>query len=621
MKKILYPFILVGIISLMGHSVAISQSAISQSVLDFDGINDFVVVPGASAYIANSPMSLSAWVYPTNSTAGWPDFDGIIGFRNDANADFYLLQLSSTSIEARFRNSSGINYDIVYTGLNLNAWNHFVFTYNNSLLTLYHDGVSVMTLAASGSISSTTQALNIGYLPFSANPFYFDGQLDDVALWNTSLNATQAADLYSGCGIDTAAANLVLAYEFNQGTPGGNNAGISSTIDSKNNVNGTMSGFALTGTSSNFVGDTKPVSANNFSLTAYSCGPYSSPSGNYMWTTTGIYMDTILAVSGCDSIYTIDLTVGANTYDTLTVKGCDIYQSPSGNHVWAISGLYQDTLLNSGGCDSVITIDLTLGSSNFNSINIQECDSFMSPSGLYTWTSSGVYADTITNSSGCDSLIEVHLTIQTSTSDSFATSSCTPFTSPSGKYVWETTGIYRDTVSNTNGCNHYLTIALTIEQIDTTVSQSNDTLSANAVGLTYQWLDCNNNFAPVSGATTASFSPQTTGSYAVAITQNGCTDTSDCHTIDIGSWIREFGFSSPIQIFPNPASDEVFIDLGQVYTDVQIEIFDLTGKKMIQMENRKTNRLSININHLAAGTYFVKVNSGKKKAVMKLMVN
>ena len=85
--------------------------------------------------------------------------DGFAGFRNNSNADFYLLQLSSTNVEARFRNSVGTNFDIVFTGLNVNQWNHFVSTYNGSPITLYHNGVSVGSTPANGTINTTTQAL------------------------------------------------------------------------------------------------------------------------------------------------------------------------------------------------------------------------------------------------------------------------------------------------------------------------------------------------------------------------------------------------------------------------------------------------------------------------------
>ena len=74
----------------------ISMNLFSQSnALDMDGGNDHVTVSNASARIStNSNMSMTFWVYPKNTSPSFPNFDGFAGFRNNSNADFYILQLS-----------------------------------------------------------------------------------------------------------------------------------------------------------------------------------------------------------------------------------------------------------------------------------------------------------------------------------------------------------------------------------------------------------------------------------------------------------------------------------------------------------------------------------------------
>jgi len=117
MKKI-YAFVIV----LLIYSFTNSVSAQSQNAIDFDGLDDQVVSVNASSLIANSSqISLSFWVYPRNPVPGFPDFDGLAGFRDNTVADFYVLQYSSTAVEARFRNSAGINFDILSQGLQLNT--------------------------------------------------------------------------------------------------------------------------------------------------------------------------------------------------------------------------------------------------------------------------------------------------------------------------------------------------------------------------------------------------------------------------------------------------------------------------------------------------------------------
>ncbi|QNR25456.1 LamG-like jellyroll fold domain-containing protein [Croceimicrobium hydrocarbonivorans] len=293
----------------------LSWAGQSQNALDFDGIDDQVTVASASGQISGGTgMTLSMWVNPTTVSTGWPDFDGYAGFRNETNADFYILQLGGTDVEARFRNSGGTVYTITAnSALNLNSWNHFVLTYDGSTLSLYQDGTFVSSIPATGSFSSSSETFNLGFLPFSGNNFMFDGQLDDVGLWNRALSSTEVNTLYNACGMDLTDPSLKLSYEFNQGTAGGSNSGISSLTDSKGNINGTLSNFTLSGNSSNFV--TSPLQGiNNIVLNINSCGPYLGPNGiNY--TQSGHYIDTISpSTSGCDTI--MDLTLVVNNLDS-----------------------------------------------------------------------------------------------------------------------------------------------------------------------------------------------------------------------------------------------------------------------------------------------------------------
>ena len=69
--------------------------------------------------------------------------------------------------------------------------------------------------------------------------------------------------------------------------------------------------------------------------------------------------------TGCDSIITISLTVNNSAATSLNETVCDNYLSPGGN-TYTVSGTYQDTLQTAAGCDSVITINLTVNNSNLH---------------------------------------------------------------------------------------------------------------------------------------------------------------------------------------------------------------------------------------------------------------
>lgn len=281
-------------------------STFSQSALDFDGADDKVSLNGGAGLVANGPISLAFWAFPTNPTPNFPNFDGFAGIRNNADADFYILQLTASNVEARFRNSAGTNFDITYDGMVLNQWNHFALTYDLSTLTLYHNGEPTGSIAANGVITNGAQSFDMGFLTYFANTFSFDGKLDDVCLWNQAITAADVETLYTSCQVPIDMEGLMLCFEFNEGAPGGDNTGLTQVADSKTGITAPLSNFALTGESSNFTGF---IHTGHATLSESTCGePYTSPSGNYTWTVSGNYADTV-ASSACTEILSIYLSV------------------------------------------------------------------------------------------------------------------------------------------------------------------------------------------------------------------------------------------------------------------------------------------------------------------------
>lgn len=256
-KKLLLLF------TIVSFSIVNSQN----NYLDFDGVNDNVEVTNSGNSVASaSAITLSCKVYPKSATTGFPNFNGFAGYRNETNFDFYLVQLTSTQVEARFRNSSGTAFTITYNGLVLNQWNNFFLVYNGSTLKLYSGATEVSSIPASGSApASNTSNLKIGLIQYQTFNWYHNGYIDEVSLWNKGLSAAEINTIITNSGniaSPSGETNLKLYYKFNQGIPYGSNPGLTSLIDEKATANGSLFNFALTGNSSNWGSAT--LAANAF---------------------------------------------------------------------------------------------------------------------------------------------------------------------------------------------------------------------------------------------------------------------------------------------------------------------------------------------------------------------
>jgi hypothetical protein len=159
-------------------------------------------------------------------------------------------------------------------------------------------------------------------------------------------------------------------------------------------------------------------------------------------------------------------------------------------------------------------------------------------------------------------------------------------------------------VTADNGCGSSpsQTINVTVNPIpNVTVTNVSGTLIVNQSGATYQWIDCNNNNAPISGAINQSFTPTTGGSYAVVVTLNGCVDTSACQTVTIAGIDTEALSKQVFSIYPNPNQGNFTIQStkGGVF-----ELIDVKGK-VIHTYTITNTQQTVNEN-IPAGMYFVR---------------
>lgn len=148
-------------------------------------------------------------------------------------------------------------------------------------------------------------------------------------------------------------------------------------------------------------------------------------------------------------------------------------------------------------------------------------------------------------------------------------------------------------------------------------SLSGSTITSDAIGAQYQWLECDSLglFPMIVGETGQSYQPTVTGYYAVEVTEAGCTDTSSCVLVDFTGIIELE--SGKLTIYPNPSQGGTFkISFDGEITKVQMK--DMIGRE-VQV---KADLISGTIlaENLSPGNYIVMVHTTSGIAAKEVII-
>ncbi|MFN8395745.1 MAG: T9SS type A sorting domain-containing protein [Bacteroidia bacterium] len=305
------------------------------------------------------------------------------------------------------------------------------------------------------------------------------------------------------------------------------------------------------------------------------------------------------------------------TDSMIEVKGCTLVTV--NNMQYSTSGTYLQTLTNSNGCDSLLTVQVTIGTvPSAATVNISGCDQVFLNGQWFN--STGTFQQILVNAVGCDSVLTVIADIPQSTDTTINASVCDSLQLNGQTYT--ATGIYNQYLTNVAGCDSTIRISVYVSHssVDTTITQAGDTLTANATNATFQWLDCNNGFAQLPNQTGASLVPSQTGMYAVLITQNSCLDTSACYPITIVS-LPEAVVSEPISVSPNPSSGLFELRYQSDRPELlRMWVTNALGQTLHLQSGHANEPILLDLSDLASGCYILNVVSPHATFQRRLIV-
>lgn len=201
-----------------------------------DGTNDYVNYGLLSALNSTSAFTISAWV--KTSTSGRMVFSGSTTDRMSLNATGVNFRVGGTSA-----NIGTGNYDD-------GNWHQITAVYNAGTVTIYADGSSTADGSSSSYPTSTSSsAYNTFRIGQVANAYYFNGEIDEFAVWSSALSSSEIPDIQSSnAPIDlrsdngnyTSSSNLINYWRM-----GDNDGGSGTTVtDIAGSLDGTLTNGA-----------------------------------------------------------------------------------------------------------------------------------------------------------------------------------------------------------------------------------------------------------------------------------------------------------------------------------------------------------------------------------------
>ena len=292
----------------------------------FDGIDEYISAT-PSLPIGSAARTVSSW-FKTNAsfinTSQYPALQAITGWGNPFSGSVIFNQMVLAPLGQGYF-ESGTNGNELYSTNTVNdgVWHFFVTTYNgmNSSVKLYIDGV-IQDSTSNITLGTANSYFGIGNAPWANIPF--QGDIDDVGLWNRALTQCEIKDLY-----DSQLGSQAISAGFDQ------------------NI---------------CIGD--QVTLNGSGGSAYQWNNNVVDGASFAPTQTAAYTVSGTDSLGCSGSDTVMVTVLENAANTITQTALDSYTL--NGQTYTQSGAYIQTVPAANGCDSVITLNLTL---NFTGIH------------------------------------------------------------------------------------------------------------------------------------------------------------------------------------------------------------------------------------------------------------
>jgi M6 family metalloprotease-like protein len=349
--------------------------------------------------------------------------------------------------------------------------------------------------------------------------------------------------------------------------------------------------------------------------------------GNMEYTDSGVYTQVFSNKYGCDSTVTLYLKVIEPVVTTLLGEICDGEHVEVAGQNYYETGVYENTVQSHTGCDSTILLNLTVRQFSDTLLTKVICKGETFYVGDSAYSESGIYTNLLTNKHGCDSLVTLHLTVNPIHEVDIFENICAGASYLFGGIDFNSSGIYPYVYVNQYGCDSLVTLHLTVIPIPvvdlgsdfTMFTSESIQLDAGATYASYLWS---------TGETSQTITIDKTkglglGIYSVMVTDEFSCEGSDEISVHIYDDTDPDNDKEPLlKIFPNPTQGDVNLLIEEVQGTYKIRILSINGNRVYQNEFSSSDAKfvkSLNMHHLLPGMYSVQIISGETVLVEKFI--
>ncbi len=197
-------------------------------------------------------------------------------------------------------------------------------------------------------------------------------------------------------------------------------------------------------------------------ITASICEGERYPVGNQVFTSTGNYTVYLTAAAGCDSAVYLSLTVKNIARVTIDKIICDNDSVVVGNQVFKDEGTYTVTLTSSQQCDSIVTLNLTVNPTKSSDVVSIICEGDSVAIGTQLFKETGVYTIPLQTTLGCDSIVTLHLTVNPVKRTHLSEGICEGGSFSFNNQILTEPGDYTQTLSTVLDCDSIITLTLIV---------------------------------------------------------------------------------------------------------------------------------------------------------------